>query len=196
MRDVKFLAHMSEAHKILDALMEEGSAATAHFYTWWALRNVALPEFYDTMNNFSHVDFFHASNSGHYKLFFLALSKIFDRDSRVSGISHLKDALRDEGYPKLADDLQAKLIPMESVVACVTRIRNKTIIHNERSLPREKVYEINGITPDEVRELIDSICEAINSVAEGLGLSNRISKGDRHERATIAMLTTLRKGET
>jgi len=187
---------MSEVHKVLDALMEEGGAARVHFYTWWALRNVALPEFYDAMNNLAHVDFFHASNSGHYKLFFLSLSKIFDRDSRVSGISRLKDALRDEGHPQLADELQAKLIPMESAVTRVMSIRNKTIVHNERALPREKVYEINGITPDEVRELIDSICEALNSVADGLGLSNRISKGDRHERATIAMLTTLRKGET
>ncbi len=187
---------MSEVHRILDDLMEEGGAATAHFHTWWTLRNVALPEFYDTMNDLSHVDFFHASNSGHYKLFFLALSKIFDRDYRVSGISHLKEALRQDGYPQLADELEAKLVPLGSVVSRVMRIRNKTIVHNERALSREKVYDINGITPNEIRQLIHSTCEAINSVAHGLGLSNRISEGERHERATMAMLQTLRKGET
>jgi hypothetical protein len=187
---------MSEVHRILDDLMEEGGAARAHFHTWWALRNVAIPEFYETMNDLSHVDFFHASNSAHYKLFFLALSKVFDRDSRASGISHLREALRLDGYLQLADELEAKLVPLGSVVSRVMGIRNKTIVHNERTLSREKVYDINGITPNDIRQLIHSTCEAINSVAHGLGSSNRISDGERHERATIAMLRTLQKGET
>lgn len=187
---------MAEVHRIIDDLMEEGAAAMAHFHTWWTLRNLALPEFYETMNNLSHVDFFHASNSGHYKLFFLALSKIFDRDARVSGISHLKEALRQDGYAGLADELEAKLVPLESLVSRVMSIRNKTIVHNERSLSREKVYDINGITPNDIRGLIHATCEAINAVADGLSISTRISEGERHERATIAMLQTLRKGET
>ena len=187
---------MSEVRRILDDLMEEGSAAEAHFQTWWALRNLALPEFYGTMNDFAYVDFFHASNSGHYKLFFLALSKIFDRDPRVSGISHLKEALRQDGHTQLATELDAKLGPLESHVIRVMNIRNKTIVHNDRTLSREKVYDINGITPDEIRQLIHSTCELINAVAQGLGLPNVISEGDRHERATIAMLETLRKGKT
>ena len=106
------------------------------------------------------------------------------------------EALRQEKYPQLADDLEAKLVPLGNVVSRVMSIRNKTIVHNERALSREKVYDINGITPNEIRELIHSTCEAINSVAHGLGLSNRISEGERHERATMAMLHTLRKGET
>lgn len=185
---------MSEIHTILDHLMEEGTAATVHFHTWWALRNLAIPQFYETMNDLSHVDFFHASNSGHYKLFFLALSKIFDRDSRVSGISHLRETLRQNGYPKLADELETKLVPLRSAVSRVMSIRNRTIVHNERELSREKIYDLNGITPNEIRQLINSTCDAIDSVADGIGLSNRISSGERHERATLAMLKSLQKG--
>lgn len=187
---------MSEVHRILDDLMEECGVATAHFHTWWALRNLALPKYYEAMNDYSYVDFFHASNTGHYKLFFVALAKIFDRDTRVSGISHLREALRADGHTKLADDLEAKLVPLGSLVSRVMGIRNKTIVHNERALSREKVYEIHGITPDEIRDLIRSTREAINTVAEGLGLSDRVSEGERHEKATIAMLERLQKGET
>jgi len=187
---------MSEARKILDDLMEEGSAATAHFHTWWALRNLALPDFYEAMNDYTYVDFFHASNSGHYKLFFLALSKIFDRDSRVSGISHLKDALRQDGYHQLAVDLENKLAPLQSLIVRVMNIRSRTIVHNDRTLSRDKIYEINGITPDEIRALINSTCEVLNTVALGLGLNNVISEGERHEKATLAMLERLLDGKT
>ena len=187
---------MSEAHKIIHELMEEAGAARAHFHTWRVLRNLALPEFYETMNDLSYVDFFHTSNSGHYNLFFLALSKIYDRDPRVSGISQLKDVLRHEDHEHLAEALETSLISMGNLVALVMNIRNKTIVHNERGLSREKVYEINGVTPNEIQHLIDVTCEAINDVARGLGLPNRIAAHDRHERATMSMLERLRNGKT
>jgi hypothetical protein len=187
---------MSEVRQILDDLMKECGVATAHFHTWWALRNLALPKFYEAMNDYSYVDFFHASNTGHYKLFFVALAKIFDRDVRVSGISHLRDALRKEGHRALADELAMKLSQLDSVVSRVMGIRNKAIVHNERGLTKEKVYEINGITPDEIRELIRSTREAINAVADALKLPDRVSDGRRHEEATLAMLERLARGKT
>ena len=87
---------MTGARGITEHLIEEGIAARAHFQVWWALRNLALPRLLPAMNDLNYVDFFHASNSGHYKLFFIALSKIFDRDDRVAGIRELKKALRAE----------------------------------------------------------------------------------------------------
>lgn len=185
---------MSEARAIIEQLIEEGIAAKAHFQTWWALRNLALPEYHPTMNDLSYVDFFQTSNSGHYKLIFISLSKIFDRDERVSGISRLKEALQNEGYAQLARDVETKISPLDGLVRRVLNIRNKTIAHNEHQLPRQKVYELNGVTPNEIRQLIDSTCDAINSVARGFGLTNTIFDSDRHERATLAMLKTLRRG--
>jgi hypothetical protein len=57
---------MSEARAITEHLIEEGIAARAHFQVWWALRNLALPRFLPAMDHSAYVDFFHASNSGHY----------------------------------------------------------------------------------------------------------------------------------
>lgn len=186
---------MSDARAIIEKLNEEGLAARAHFQIWWALRNLALPDFYDAMNDYSYVNFFHASNAGHYKLFFLALSKIFDRDARASGISNLREALRSEGHNSIADQLEKRLSPLTAVVARLMAIRNQTIVHNDRSLSPEKVYEINGITPDQVRDLINDTCATINEVARGLGVREGLFD-DRYDQATIAMLEALRRGKT
>ena len=92
----------------------EGSAARAHFQVWWALRNLAIPQYLATMDD--HADFFIASSVANYKSFFLALSKIFDRDIRVSGVSNLKEALRTEGHSKLAADFEKRIEPLSSLV--------------------------------------------------------------------------------
>lgn len=186
---------MGESRVIVERLIEEGIAAKAHFQIWWTLRNLALPEFHGTMSDFSYVDFFHASNSGHYKLFFIALSKIYDRDNRVSSITYLKDVLRVEGCAPIVNYIEQQLAPLERLVCRILNIRNKTIAHNERVLSIEKVYEIHSVTPNEIRQLIEVSCDLINYVARALEIPNVIFESDRHERATLAMLDTLRRGK-
>jgi len=92
--------NMDEMNTLFWRAFEEASAARAHFHTWWALRNLALPEHYETMNKSEYVDFFHVANAGNFKLMFISLSKIFDRDTRVASISNLKQTLVKMGrYP-------------------------------------------------------------------------------------------------
>lgn len=187
---------MNDLDRILWSLMEEATAARAHFHTWWALRNLALPEYLETMNNHEYVDFFHVSNSGHYKLFFVALSKIYDRDSRASGVSKLKDELEQAGWSVVAREVGSRLAAVLPLVRKVLGIRNKTIGHNETGIPRERVYKINAVTPDEIRQVIDVTCATINYVAEEVGLSNRISGPERYEKAVLNMLEVLERRQT
>lgn len=185
---------MATAHEISDRLIEEGINARAHFQVWWALRNRALPKYHATMSDFDHVDFFHAANAGHYVLFFLALAKIFDRDNRVAGIKELKRALRAEGLKATALQIAKELKPFESQVKCVMSIRNRSVVHNEHAINRSKVYEVNGITPNQLRDLINAACGAINGAARDLEIRNTIFDSDRAERATLRMLETLQQG--
>lgn len=187
---------MSEAREIAILLIEEGIAARGHFQVWWALRNKALPRFYETMDNHEYVDFFHASNTGHYKLFLLALSKIFDRDTRVAGLSEFRRALTEEGRADLAKHIEKSLLPFHDRIKAVLDIRCQSLVHNERALSREKVYKINGITYNQIRELIDATCRAINHIATELGINNTIFDSDRGERATLRMLEVLERGNT
>lgn len=185
---------MSKAKEIAHTLIEEGIKARAHFQVWWALRNKALPKYYDAMNDFAYVDFFHAANSGHYTLFLLSLAKIFDHDSRVAGIKEFCRALRAEGMNKSALAICHALKPHQGIVKKVMAIRNKSVVHNEHGITRSEVYELNGVTPNQIRDLIDVTCKSINEAASGLGLNNLIFDGDRAERATLNMLETLAKG--
>ena len=187
---------MNDLDRVFYAIMEEGSAARAHFHTWWALRNLALPDHLSTMNNYEYVDFFHISNSGNYNLFFVSLSKIYDRDDRTAGISMLKEELRKAGRSDIADEVARRIDPHESLVRKVLNIRNKSISHNQADLPRERVYQINGVTPNEIRGLIDVTCEAINYVSNELGKPSVISDPGRHEKAVLKMLETLGRGKT
>lgn len=107
---------MAKARDIVHVLVGEGSKARANFQVWWALRNVALPKYYATMNDSSHVDFFHAANSGHYTLFFLLLAKIFDRDPCVAGLAELKRQLRSEGSASIAIRIGRELRPFEKQI--------------------------------------------------------------------------------
>ena len=186
----------SELNRVFWALMEEGSATRAHFHTWWALRNLALPDHLDTMNNYEYVDFFHVSNSGNYKLFFVALSKIYDRDNRTAGISKLKEELSKAGHSDVADEVSRRVGAHKKLIRKVLNIRNQSISHNQADMPRVKVYKINDVTPDEIRELIDVTCETINYVSNALGQSNFISGPERYEKAVLKMLETLDRGQT
>lgn len=184
---------MTSAHDIALRLIEEGINARAHFQIWWALRNLALPKYLPAMNNLDYVDFFHAANSGHYLLYFLALSKIFDRDPRVAGISELKRALRAEGRTNIALQIARELKPVEPYVKRLMRIRNRSVVHNEHTISRSKVYEINGITPNQLREVIDVVCGSINGAARALGIANTVFESDRAERATLNLLEALNR---
>jgi hypothetical protein len=143
------------------------------------------------MNDLNYVDFFHASNSGHYKLFFLALSKIFDRDNRVAGISELKRVLHAEGHGRIALRIAKELKPIEPLVKKVMGIRNQTIVHNEHSISRTEVYSINGISPDQLRQIVDTVCASISAAARDLGITNTIFENSRFESATLSMLEKL-----
>ena len=185
---------MSTAIHLTRLLIDEGIKARAHYQVWWALRNRALPKYLDAMNDYAYVDFFHAANSGHYTLFLLSLSKIFDRDTRVAGIKELKQALRAEGKTNIANEIARMLKPHEKHVRSVMGIRNRSVVHNEHAVSIEKVYQLNGVTPNQLRDLIDATCQAINLAARDLGIVNPIFESDRTERATLNMLEVLAMG--
>lgn len=186
---------MASAKEIVAHLVEEANSARAHYQVWWALRKLALPDFYDTMNDHSYVLFFHASNSGHYKLIFVALGKIYDSDTRSAGIRELKAALRTEGHAAVVDKLERDLSAATAHVQRIVTIRNRTVLHNEQDISRKEVYELGGgITPNEIWDVIEATSHAINSVADTLGYSFRVSVDSPYERATLAMLERLRRG--
>jgi len=183
---------MSDARNIAQHLLEDCAAARAHFEAWWTLRNIAIPEFLVTMDELEYVDFFVATNAAHYKCFFIALGRIFDRDDRAAGVRELKKALRAEDSGDVADYIEGSFAPHEALIVKIMAIRNKAVAHIERALGREKVHDIFGITPDDIRLVINTACDTINETLHRLGDSVGVSDGERMQEATLHMLRKLR----
>jgi hypothetical protein len=88
---------------ILYKIIDSHTAATAHYQIWFTLRNKALPEFFQTMNNQDYLDFFHAANSGNFKLMFVEIGNLFDSDSRSSSVANLKKCLIEHDFQNFKD---------------------------------------------------------------------------------------------
>ena len=124
----------------------------------------------------------------------MALSKIYDRDTRVAGLRKLREALQAEGRADLAKHISTRLNPLRTRITAIMAIRSQPLVHNEHAVPRTKAYKLNGITPNQIRALIDETATVINHVARELGISNTIFESDRSEKSTLRMLETLERG--
>lgn len=168
---------------------EDATAARVYFHTWWALRSLAYPDYLPVMNDHAYVDFFHAAHTGFLKLTFISLSKLFDREAL--GLGEPRRLLEAEGHVDAAALIRAATVPKTELVKKLLRIRNKSVAHTEKEIHRHAIYETNPVTPDEIRDLIDGICTALDDVGGVLGSGTRISDGQRQERAVMELLKRL-----
>ncbi|MBO9355913.1 hypothetical protein GG851_18145 [Bordetella petrii] len=185
-------AAISQARIITERLIEEGTKARAYFQIWWVLNNRAYPDYAKTVEHWEFADFFHAASPGYFTLFMLALGKMFDMDVRSAGFQSLRTALEQEGKPGVAEQIRATMAPHTSQVRCVMEIRNQSLVHNSFGLPRDAVYEANGITIDELRGLVDATCQCISTAAAALDIHGHALASERVANATLNVLEGLR----
>lgn len=183
-------------------MADSANAANAHYQIWFTLRGEgkALPKFHKDMNDFRYVDFFHASNSGHYKLIFIELGCLFDSDDRAASFKNLKKALEKRGQMKLIGKIESRLNNYKDIVSKVKTIRSKLIAHKDLTVDVKKTYrEKNGITPDQICDLIKTSCVLLNELNQELiGKNNNpiAIESDRCEKATFSLLEVLNKGRS
>ena len=163
----------------------------AYFHTWWSLANVALPKYRSTMSDYAYVDFFHACRSGFLALTFVSLAKLLDRDRRALGLSRLRAILTSEGFTEEADLIESGLRAHRKLASRILSIRNKAVAHNEHGVTRDEVFETYGVTPNEIRGLVEAVRAVLNEAGRRLGWPTEISSEERQERATLAMLRRL-----
>jgi hypothetical protein len=180
---------------VLQVVQDDANAARAHFHTWWALCNLARPQYSDVMNDEQYSDFFKTSTSGHYKLIFASLTKVFDRYSSVAGFEKLRQLLHESERRDLAKILSNVTDGKEEIIRNILKIGNQTILHSQLS-PRDKpIHTSPPITAEEIRELVDSICDAVSEVVTDLGQKKQIASGHRYEEAVFNLLKTLRASQ-
>jgi hypothetical protein len=192
---------VNELRDLLNRIADSANAAQAHYQIWFTLRGngKALPSYYNDMNDHRYVDFFHASNSGNYKLMFLELGCLFDTDTRAASFRNLKEALKKEGRHDLIERINTKLSPFSKLVSSALTIRSKLIAHKEVGAESEHVHSINGVVPNEIGQLLNIASSLINEIdVELFGNTGCLmaTTTDRFERATFEMLEVLRNGRS
>lgn len=193
---------MEYLEELLKRIGQSVTAAYAHYETWFTLRGEgkALVDHYDEMNDHRYVDFFHAVNSGSYKLIFIELGCLFDNDDRSASIRNLKVALETLGRNDLVQLIEQKLGSYGDLVSNILTIRSKLMAHKEMGLSSEVVHRKYGVVPNDIKALIEECCGMINEVRKQATGSDHpllcATTTRRFENATFELLDVLRKGRS
>ena len=188
---------MTEEAKLPKALLhvqEDASAARAFFHTWKAL-DMARGEagLLATMLDHRHVDFFVTVMDGCFRLAFLSLRKMFDRNGRSASLGLLYRRLGKDDHADLVREIENLLADHGDTIRKIKLVTNKTVAHNDLASSSE-ILEDASVTPDQIERLIDASCRILNNIGERLGFPDRISEGDRNEQAVQHLLDSLHDG--
>jgi len=192
---------MEELRKLLMRMADTANAAQAHYQIWLTLRgeDKALPEFYKDMNDHRYVDFFHANNSGNYKLIYIELGCLFDSDTRTASFRNLKCLLEENGFSEIVNRINISLAPYGELISNAKTIRSKLIAHKELLASSETIHQENAVIPNEIGKLLNICCALINEIdAELFGNNGCLiaTVTNRFEKATFAMLEVLKNGRS
>lgn len=173
------------------------NSALAHYQIWFTLRGKgkAIEEYLDDMNDYRYVDFFHAANSGNYKLMFIETSCLFDSDGRTHNIRALKSAMIKNGLNELADRFDQELKPFAKLVSNIKTIRSRIIAHKEAYVDPSELYKKHGIKPNEIRDLLNTtagLLMDLESILTDNSSGHSVGPTDRWEKATLKLLNALR----
>lgn len=182
---------MSDISKTISDIEDSLRKAYAHFEVWWALDHTGIINHLSAMNDLDYVDFFHITITSHYQCVFISLSKIFDRADDLSGIRKLKTLLDANGNNELSSLLDGVLKKHIPVIAAVKGIRDQSIAHKKGSKNVDQIYKENGVTPNQIRDLIQELIGVMTDISKSIRYSWSLYKTDRFESATLNLLHKL-----
>ena len=177
------------------------NSAMAHYQIWFTLRGEgkAIKNYLNDMSDYRYVDFFHAANSGNYKLMFIETACLFDSDDRTQSIRNLKSLMNKYGLSNIADKFENMLKPYAELVSNIKTIRSRVIAHKEADVDPSELYKKHGIKPDDIKDLLNLTAELLRELESNLtnnSSSHSVGATDRWERATFNLLKSLKAGRS
>ena len=129
-------SHSDGPRDIIKHLVQEGIAAISYYQVYSVLRNKEYLAQQEILGHGDFKDYFHASHTAHFKMIFITLGKIFDKDPKAASMKELIKALKKEKRHGLVKYIEKKLGPQTDIHKKIEEIRNKSIAHNQRNLNR------------------------------------------------------------
>ncbi|MEW6995802.1 hypothetical protein AADZ84_16245 [Colwelliaceae bacterium MEBiC 14330] len=182
---------MSNLSKTVSDIEDSLNKAYAYFEVWWALDHTGIKNHHAAMNELDYVDFFHTTITAHYQCMFTSLSKIFDRAEDLSGIKKLKFLLNEAGQGDLVKHLENNLKIHEPVIKAVKGIRDQSIAHKKGAKNVRQIYSENGVTPNQIRDLIHELINIMITISNKINFSWSLYATNRFENATLNLLQKL-----
>ncbi|MGB5444809.1 MAG: polysaccharide deacetylase family protein [Psychromonas sp.] len=179
--------------KVLSDIEISINEASSHYEIWWALGYSENRNKYRDV--FDHEDFnyfLHTSYIANQMAMLMALSRSFDDIPSTSNIRSLKLLLTQGGFEDLSKVISETLSPHQNIVKKIKDIRCNLIAHTDSSQTDQKVLARNGIKPDEIKELIESVKEALIKVTTSLRVHNLCYKKGFHNESTLKVLEKLK----
>lgn len=189
-------SHSDGPRDIIKHLVHEGIAAISYYQVYSVLRKKEYLAQQEILGHGDFKDYFHASHTAHFKMIFITLGKIFDKDPKAASMKELIKALKKEEKDDLVTHIENKLGPQTDIhkridtIKKIEEIRNKSIAHNQRNPSKKEIYENNPVERDELGCFIGVTCEVINHLASKFDLSG-ISTSGRAKRSMLKILDVL-----
>jgi hypothetical protein len=103
--------------------------------------------------------------------------QLFDRDSRTKSLRRLIEELRSSDAT-LAQCLQSKVAAQQAALQKLFHIRCNVYAHRNKSQSPEALFATVGLTPRQMRAVVDLAHEVVSdlAVASGLGAKDEIEK--------------------
>ena len=145
----------------------------------------------EPINDSRYTEFFLASMEVNFRLFFLSLGNLLDKDDRSIGIWKLQNLLKEFGKDDLAKEITKVTKNYQNIIKTIRVIRNKSIAHIDFK-EADEIFKMSSATPNEIEALIDAILNALNAIASDFDFPTMISEGKQNEQAARNILEALR----
>jgi hypothetical protein len=93
---------------------------------------------------------------------------------------------------QLSRDIDKALLPYQTVVKMVLDIRSQLIAHTQMDQTDSSVLERNGITPIEIKDLIETAKDVLINVASNLRVNNLCFRKGFYNESTLNVLVKLK----
>ena len=190
---LRYRKKMPTIHKILADVETSIDEASCHYEIWWALGSANRQHYSEILKSERYGWFLESTQIAHLVAMLMSLARLFDsHEDSSSCVKSLKKVLDQENRHELTQLIEGKMKPHQNLVKRVLDIRCKLMAHTDSRETDVEVFNRNGTTPKEIKNLIADAKQVFGEVAWKLNIRNRSYTTGIHEDSTIKVLEKLK----
>lgn len=158
-----------KARKYINGISNTITSASLHFDVWWVYKEKdSRAKYVDVMNEY--LNFFTTSLQAHFLSTIVELYKLFESRSDTVNFPRLIKLLRDNRIlePKIQLRVEEERASLAILWKKIAILRSELFAHTSIDLTYRQVFKKAGITPNNIKDLIERSKNLLNEISEGL----------------------------